>query len=179
MVVTRVRAQTNDAPVSIPGARAGIENREARRATLMTNIQERVINLSSNVTKRLDAGVSRLNNISDRIKTRIEKLKSQNIDTSAAETKLDEAQKKLDEAEGRLLVIGSVADAISSDTPHEKFASIRGEFMKIRDLLKEAQVLLKETVSLLKSAVSAAGLDRGVSSAVSEGQPVATPQTAQ
>lgn len=126
--------------------------RNERRTTLRIELQERIINLTSNVTARLTAGIHRMTNISDRLNSRIGKMKSAGIDTSAAEAKLIEANNALIGAQNALHDIEPIRNALTSDTPKERYLKIRSEFLIVREYLIQTRTHLQETVTLLKGA---------------------------
>lgn len=131
---------------------------EKTKVMLDTKMQERIINLSSNVSTHLAKVISRLENIMNRLEARIVKLQASGTDVSKAALKLQDARSILTLAKEAHGKIGSVKDAVSSDTPREKFTLIRLQFMTVRDLLKQTHTLMKDTVVLLKSAPKRAAL---------------------
>ncbi len=126
--------------------------REEHRAQLERRFQDRIFNLTRNVSNRLEASIKRLQNISDRIDTRIVKLRNTGINTSVAEAKLAEARKILREAQSNFDALSSVQQALTSATPRESFGRIRTNFLATRDLLRKTHALLTETVIVLKNA---------------------------
>ncbi len=133
------------------GVRA--EAREERRGAFESRVQDRVINLASNVTARLTAALDRMSNIAVRIESRIKKLGAQGINTTLAETRLTEAQKAIEDGRTKLKNIPSIETAVRGDTPRESFAIIRTEFVMVRDLVRQSHTLLIDTIAILKEAV--------------------------
>ncbi len=123
-----------------------------RKMAINQNMQDRIINLATNVTNRLKAGSSRMENIIIRIESRILKLKAENIDVTRAEAKLGEAKISLAAATTAIAQLGSIQNAITSDDFRGAFAPIRAQFMTIRNLLRQTHMSLQETVLLLKEA---------------------------
>ncbi len=156
--------QNNEARVS-----ERTETREERRAVLETKFQERIINLSANVIKRISAGAERMNNIATRLESRIEKQKKLGIDTSSAEAKLQEAKNSIGELNGIISSFESVQAAISSDTPQESFVPIRMHFTIARTALVKTQGLLRETIVLLKNSGAVPTSTQGMNDATSTG----------
>lgn len=140
--------------------------REERRVALETRFQERIVNLSANVTKRITAGTDRMTNITLRIDSRIQKLKAQGVGTGAVEAKFSEAKNALTATHEAIAKFGSAQAAIGSETPKESFSVIRGQFSDARAALKNTHTLLRETIALLKAAVAANEATTGVSDAV-------------
>ena len=126
--------------------------RKEHRVQLLQRFQDRIFNLSRNVSNRLTASVHRLQNIADRLDSRIVKEKNAGTDTTRAEAKLSEARQTLMEAESKQSELPSVQQVLTSDTPRESFTVVRANFLATRDLLKKAHAQLTETVLLLKNA---------------------------
>lgn len=150
------------------------ERREEHRAALLERLQDRIANLRSNVEGRFAAAINRLENISGRLETRIEKLHDMGVDTEAAEAKLNEVEGSLETAGNLLEDIGSVDEALTSDAPREAFMAMRDEFRAIHGLLRQAHADLRATVALLKEAVQASELGQGVSEAVRNNEATST-----
>ena len=131
-------------------------------------LQERVINLASNVSLRLTAATGRFGDIVARLETRIEKFKLEGVDTAPAEAKLTEAKHVLVSAIIALDGLPSAKAAVSGDTPREAMGEIRVQIMAIRDDLGRVQTLLRETIALLKEALRNAEAEKGVSGAVTD-----------
>ncbi len=148
-------------------AEARTEARAERRGVLESNVQDRIINLASNVTGRLIAALDRMDHIAARLETRIDKLGALGIDTTGAKSRLTEAQKAIDDGNARLKNIPSTDTAIRGDAPRESFATIRAEFVVVRDLVRQSHTLLIDTVAILKEAVRTHESGNGVSDAVS------------
>ena len=148
--------------------------REERKAALDKRMQDRLVNLSSNIIARLTAATNRMDNIISRLDTRIAKLDADGVDTTLAKTKLEEAKKHQQSATDLLQSLDSVQSAVSGDTPRESFQAIRSQFITIRDDIKQTRGTLKFTVTALKDAVKAAGTGTGASDAVSENPDNAT-----
>ncbi len=142
---------------------------ETRRASLNEAQQNRFINLVRNVHGRMEAAITRLENITVRIEARIAKLEAEGVDTSEALAPLSDAKNKLAEAKSMLEQAKASAESgIVSDTPRERFTAARDQFRNIRQSIRDAYILLREAVSALKDAVVEAELNStGVSDAVS------------
>ena len=125
-------------------------DRAERRVTLKVEFQNRMVNLSQNVIKRLTFGADRLANIAFRIETRVVKLKTLGIETSEIERKLLEAKGSLQTTRDIIAGFGSVQEAMGSDDPRTAFETIRAQFDDARASLKKTHALLFETVGLLR-----------------------------
>ena len=135
--------------------------REEHRVQLLQRFQDRIYNLARNISSRLTASINRLQNIADRLDTRIAKEKNMGRDTTLAETKLNEAKQSLNEARSKQGELPSVQRVLTSDTPRESFRTVRENFLATRDLLKKAHAQLTETVLLLKNAPAKQAVDEG------------------
>jgi hypothetical protein len=150
---TVLENQASSSPQDVaPPTETPANVRAERRAQLESRFQDRIFNLSRNISNRLQATVNRFENISNRLDTRIVKLKNSGVDTSSAEAKLGEARNGLDDARSKLGSLPSIQQALTSDTPRESFQKVRTIYVTTRDLLKNTHTLLSETVILLKNA---------------------------
>lgn len=161
-------ATTQTAPQDERGRDARQELRTERKSEVTRVSNERILNLSRNVTNRLTSALTRMSKISERIETRITKLKSLGVDTTEGEARLAEA-KDLIATTGTALSTATGGEmTLTGDDPREAFHALRAQFTSIRDSIKQIHGLLRETVSLLKEAVTNAELGRSVSDAVNQ-----------
>lgn len=144
-----------------------LEQKEERRSALEERVQDRIINLTSNVVARLTGAIDRFEQIINRLDSRIDKLIALEVDTVSADAKLNEAKTTLESLKIQLGNLPSVREAITGDSPREKFATIKTELKSIQNSLQQLHAQLREVVALLKEAVRSAELGRGVSDAVS------------
>jgi len=180
-LVSYARAETTEPATSRQTVEARMEDkqaaREERRSTMTTELQNRFINLVRNVFERMDAAITRLENVATRLETRTTKLATLGIDTGPALIPLSEAKRKLAEARRMLGEAKSEAESgLVSDTPRERFAATRAEFTLIREEIRSSFILLRESLTELKDAVMEEELNRGVSSAVVNTEPIVAPE---
>ncbi|HMO78018.1 MAG TPA: hypothetical protein PKD95_02370 [Candidatus Paceibacterota bacterium] len=129
--------------------------REERMGALAEVRQKRILNLSANISNRLEAAIARLFIISDRIAARIEKLAAAGIATSAASSKLREANDYLAQARANLANIDEqVYNATTSPEPRANWENVRATYAETSRLIRSAHQALRETISLLKAAVT-------------------------
>lgn len=153
------------------GSIASAQGEQAQKRTMLeTRLQERIINLTANVTVRLLGVIDRFGNIISRLDTRIAKLKAQGVDTEKGEEKLSEAKRLLVETSITLENLQPVQSALTGERPQESFQEIKKDILAVREGLRTVRGLLIESVALLKEAVREAELERGVSEAVTESQ---------
>jgi len=142
--------------------------RAERKAALQAKAQDRIINLAANLGNRMDAAVGRIQNVIDRLSSRIVKLNELGVDTAGASRSLDKAQQEIDNARTILSTIDTkVAEFISSEDPRASWKNLRTIYSEARDAIKASHEALKATVASLKEAIQAANIGRGVSDAVS------------
>lgn len=136
-----------------------IENRQevrADRAAALTEArQNRILNLSANISNRMEAAIGRLFTISERFSSRIEKLNTLGVDTSAASAKLDEAVNFLNQARASLANIDAAAyGATTATEPRTAWQNVKAIYAETARLIRAAQGALRETLNLLKTAIA-------------------------
>lgn len=171
-IVSYARAQETTVD-QIPPEQAVRENGKPAQRGLNVEQQNRFINLVRNVYDRMDGAITRLEGIVDRIEARVAILESQGIDTALALSPLGDAKNKLAEAKSALAQAKASAEtSIVSDTPKERFATVRNDFVNIRQAIRDSYILLREALAELKDAVIEANLNNnGVSDAVTDPEP--------
>jgi hypothetical protein len=165
-LVSYARAQETTNPGQPAAANSAVQE---RKASLNEAQQNRFINLVRNVHGRMEAAITRLEDITVRIEARVAKLEAEGVDTAGALAPLADAKNKLAEAKSMLAQAKDAAETgLVSDTPRERFTASREQFRNIRQSIRDAYILLRESVSALKDAVVEAELNNtGVSDAVS------------
>jgi hypothetical protein len=125
----------------------------AENPALPKKSQTRVINLAANISNRFDGVIYRLENISGRLNTRIEKQASEGYDVSAARSSLEAANTALRDARQQMHGIDkAVLGAIGSTDPRGEWKNVRTRYISARDSIKTAYTELKNTVTNLKNA---------------------------
>lgn len=133
------------------------ELRTERQAVLRAELQQRVLNLSANISNRMEAAISRIFNIIDRLEIRITKLREAGINTTASESKLREASQLLAEARQTLSSIDeSVYDATTSTEPQNRWQEVRQIYQTAGSQIRQSHQALRDCVALLKTAVATA-----------------------
>ena len=111
----------------------------------------RAVNLSANISNRFDAEALRLETITLRLQSRIQKMEESGYDVLQAEIQLAEAQKNSTEIKASVRDIDTeVLQAISSEKPREAWIRVRTIFIHIHELLVATKQTLQETLILLK-----------------------------
>lgn len=141
---------TSQAPEAAHDRETRQELRTERRDEMGRVSNERIINLSRNITNRLTSALTRMEKISARIETRMEKMKSEGLDTTSGEAKLVEAMSLIATTQAALATATGSEATLTSDDPKESFRALRAQYMSIRDSIKQIHTLLKESVSLLR-----------------------------
>jgi hypothetical protein len=125
----------------------------AENPALPKKSQTRVINLAANISNRFDGVIYRLENISGRLNTRIEKQASEGYDVSTARASLEAANTALRDAKQQMHGIDeAVLGAIGSTDPRGEWKTVRTKYTTARDAIKLAYTELKNTVTNLKNA---------------------------
>jgi hypothetical protein len=100
----------------------------------------------------MQGGINRLQTISDRLGTRIQKMQAAGADTSEADFALVQAQSSLIKAQSAFDESKKLFNnALDSDTPREGFKTARARYSDAVGFLRETMTHLQETVSGLKT----------------------------
>lgn len=130
------------------------ELQNQRQAALNAVRQQRVLNLSANLSNRLDAVSNRQLTIITRLESRINKMTAAGFDTNAASVKLREASDAASRAKSKLASIDNIVNSATTSTePQNRWASVRETYRDIISDTRLAHAALKEVVILLKAAV--------------------------
>lgn len=147
------------------------ENRANIRAELDERARERITNLAANVSNRMDAAAARMQNIIDRLESRIDKLAASGLDTAEASAALASAQTSIDAAVGELASIDvTVASTISAESPRAAWAETKATYTAIRSQLRTAHNEMKASVQALRDAAQVPATLEGSAAAESSSQ---------
>ncbi len=131
---------------------AEITNRPGVRISLSERAQERIINLASNISNRMDATVNRFEQIIKRLERRIEKSASGGIDVESARNTLEEAKVSLAVAKAGLTNIDTaVIKAVTSDQPQVGISNLATLYRNNVIAFRDTKRALQETIALLKN----------------------------
>lgn len=137
------------------------------RVHLQEKSQQRVLNLAANISNRIDASIERLQNITDRLSSRIEKISEEGIDTSEAEASLALAQTSINAAVEAMENIDFIVDsAIKSEDVYTAWKEVRSTITETKSSLKIAKTELRAAVASLKAELLKTKEGNGVSEAV-------------
>lgn len=129
--------------------------------------QNRIINLTRNASARMQAAEDRLTNISERLNTRIAKLRATGMQTADAEQSLAQANASLLLAHNAITKAQTLAEnAIMSGTPRQSFGLARTQFASGIEAIHDARNFLQQAVAFLKNAIQTKSVGNGVSPAV-------------
>lgn len=134
--------------------RAEVQEQVAKRkATLETKSQERVTALAGNMSTRMESVIKRLQNITDRLESRIIKLNDAGVNTTSSAAALASAQLSLNAAQAEISDIDvMVYEVISSNDIHTGWTSLKTKFSNIKNFIKTAHRELRTSITLLKEA---------------------------
>lgn len=139
----------------------------ARKASLAEQVQDKVRSMSLRVANQLSTAITKLEEVSDRLRTRANDLSSRGVDVTTVISTLDQANASLSAAKRALEGIDvNIEYTVSSERPTEIWTGTRAQFQEVHAMIKEVRELLREALAEMKEAVRAAGTDRGVSAAV-------------
>jgi hypothetical protein len=123
------------------------------KTALEARTQERVTNLAANMSNRMEAVIERLQNITNRLESRIIKMSDSGVDTTASAAALASAQLSLDEARTEIRNIDvSVYTAVSSADVRAGWTTLKAKFTTIKNFIKTAHSELRSSITLLKEA---------------------------
>ncbi len=142
---------------------AAMQNREQRQAAARQRMEEKRSEIFKRVSeqmwKRMEAAIERLSKLSDRVDSRIQKLKEKGVDItkpealiSAARTKLTEAKAAVDAAKQEVGGATALADTSALNTkPDDAGKPVRESLGKARDAIFAAHKSLVSAVASLKA----------------------------
>ncbi len=125
----------------------------AGTVTLSPTAQTRITNLTANLSNREDATVRRLQNVSDRLASRLAILKATGKDVTVATAHLADTKSNLDIAKTNLNTIDkAVATFVGSSNPRESWGNLKTTYTNINVNIRAAHDALKEAVAAAETA---------------------------
>jgi hypothetical protein len=126
------------------------------RQTALTEIrQTRILNLSANISNRMDAAIARLYAIVGRLETRIQKLTEAGFDTTTAATEVREAAEYLANAQVLMGEMDTlVFSATTSQAPLSAWNEVRSTYAEVARLIRASHQSLRDSITLIKTALS-------------------------
>ena len=123
-----------------------------QRADIKDDRRARLADRFSMMLRRMTNALEHFDQILGRIDTRIEKLKTENVDVTAAVAASAAASVKIDAASVAVADAKAAIDAAAaSETPKDLAAEVRAKVDAARTAIKEAHEALKDAVAELKS----------------------------
>lgn len=117
---------------------------EERRQKLEAKSKEKIKHIVSKVFDRLEALATRLEQIGQKIGSRLAKLEEKGISTDSAELLLTEAKQTVSDARSELLrAKTAISNSVEGETSREE---IRSQIQDVRNLLEEARKLYLQAV---------------------------------
>ncbi len=114
--------------------------------------QNRLTNLSANISNRFDALVSRLQNIATRLESRANKMEQQGYEVTSARTSLTTAQQSMQKAQDNLVAIDTlVATFVSAEKHSETLIELKDRYITIYTDILETKRNLTDALIALKS----------------------------
>lgn len=134
---------------------ARAERQIERRGVLQDRAQTRIINLAANTSNRHEAAIRRLENVANRLDSRITKLQAQGLDTSAGVAALAVARTELSRARTLLATIDAdVVTFVSSENPQTNWGRVKNIYTDSRDAIKAAHSALQTSLIALQQVSS-------------------------
>lgn len=135
------------------------EERETRqteyKARLSLSTQLHLGQYIERIVLRMDTALGRLEQIAERIGTRIEKKEADGIDLADAKVELNNTYVLIQDAHELIALIGAVStDALTSETPEEEVHRVRDAVKLAKDAIVSIHNALSETVQLIKIGVA-------------------------
>ncbi len=125
-----------------------------QRIALTKVRQTRILNLSANISNRMDTAVMRLSNISLRLEQRIIKVEEGGLEAGLAREKLLSANELLAFARLKLRDIDTlVNEATFSTKPRNDWQAVRERYREASSLIRQAHFALRESIMFLKNPV--------------------------
>lgn len=132
------------------------ERREELRERGIDNASDRIIANLKRFIAVIEAGADRLTTIIERIESRMIKLEERGVDTSVAESHLDDAKESLRAVFVKIGDIKGEVESATSDNAREVLQKIRELLRAAKDDLKSAGTSIREAVQALKDAAGEA-----------------------
>ncbi len=121
--------------------------------TLRKVAQTRLLNLAANMSNRMEGVVKRLQNVADRLASRLTKMEAQGNDVTSARAELALAQQKINEANQNLTTIDTEVNAfIGSATPRENWQNLKTTYLHTRTAIIAAHQSILATINLAQNA---------------------------
>ena len=123
--------------------------------TLSKIAQTRLTNLAANMSNRMDSAVARLQNVTDRLSSRLSKMEIEGKDVTAARTELALAQNKLNEAKGYLTKIDLEVNAfVGSANPRENWRNVKTTYLGTQTVIIAAHQSILATINLAQNTIT-------------------------
>lgn len=120
--------------------------------TLQRVAQTRLTNLAANMSNRMDGAVARLQNVTDRLNSRLTKMEAEGKNVTPAREELAIAQGKLDEAKRSLATIDTEVNAfVGSATPRENWINLKNTYLNTRAIIIAAHQSILATINLAQN----------------------------
>jgi chromosome segregation ATPase len=137
---------------------ATLQDREERQETRRVEAENRIRAHIGAMLRRFNAAIDWLEKISERIESRIAKLKEDGVNTSEAEGYLNEAKTEIAEAKSAVSSLSEAAEeALSAESLREAFQRVRELVQTARESIKDAHAALIKAVRSLKPGINRGG----------------------
>lgn len=131
------------------------EKREAIRGKLEAKKAERVRSYTKTMIVRFEAAIKRLDNLAERIRTRLDKLAQDGKDVTASKSALEAAKTKIESAKSKLAEAAAALEkVVESEIPQDDLNKAKTILNEAKDVIKMAQAALVDVVNSIKSGLN-------------------------
>lgn len=132
------------------------ETRQAERETKLSDQRnERIEKFLSNIKRKMDAAISRLSKLAERIESRIVKFEDRGVDMAEATQLLEVAKGSISGAvESIVAAFERAREALGADISRDAFGSVISELKKAKESLRSAHASLVEVIRIMKANLS-------------------------
>jgi hypothetical protein len=145
-------AATTTATTTEPVVTPEATPEEISTSALGPRAQQRITNLAANISNRFDAVIARLQNISGRLETRLQKLQAEGQSNESAQASLVVAQEALSTAKANMASIDEqVQRTVGSTEPLREWRIVRQNYSETKTIILTAHTELRNTIALIKN----------------------------
>jgi DNA anti-recombination protein RmuC len=141
------------------------QKQEERQTNLKGEMKDRLGEFLKRTVARFEAAIERLNDMANRIDSRIQKLADRDVDVATAQSLLADARISIGEASDAVLSVEvEIATALESESPREALGGVRELLVVARDAIKDAHRALVAVIVELKQGLLQLEADASVDS---------------
>ncbi|MEX0652139.1 MAG: hypothetical protein WD509_01470 [Candidatus Paceibacterota bacterium] len=128
---------------------------EPRDAVLKKQKEDRTVKFLSNIKNKMDAAISRLEILAERIESRIDKFEARGVDMTEARRLLETAKESIAQAvENITTAFEEAREVLALDLTRDAFGGVVSELSKAKENLRAAHSVLIQVVRTMKNSIS-------------------------